>query len=666
MATGGQGHSYPRVKESPENSWPYYMKGDEKFPMTCEMGSFLYTCRKHQTNLTLYQLCKQINSGADVNSNEGGWSPLDVAYYNKNYLILRVLLANCAMVCNIASPLHIAIAGGCFREAERYLSKVHGLDVSKLPSLVGESNYTEGNPYVDLTKGALGDDVEGEEEEFVVDESCLDERLKKDTAVEVQKIVHYKFRYTPEMKAKAGANVELMLYDMKTFDINLKDCNSDTPLHLASIVGNTGLAELLIKCGANIDLCNLKGYPPLLYACSSCNPDVVNLLIKLGAKVEQYYRGDDGILRGPFLHAVVGMGKGSYKGVEKLLEKGINVQTPDQGGCTALHLAARFGDVDCVGILIEHGANVNAVEPVTGRTPLYFACNAHHYDVVRYLVEHGSNMEAKDRLSEPPIIAVLENMDYLKNINPFYLYFASIVYTVPRLTHTLKELINHGCRLVFLFNVDLMLRVYKRTKDIFRYLMSSGSQVRGISVKVHRKIVMEIVNETDSDSIMMLRSCGYDLSNDASIMGGDLICALYEPLPLMSLCRLTIRGLIHTNTVTIEPQSRLKSFFKKLSLKPDIPKAIPLSAFEPLPLPKALKLYLCFQDFIDVAIENDVSYVDCSAIRLHDKVTSLKGDTGKLEKMLLDEAMQELGLESRHMFKSYYEAQKKLLKAMYR
>ena len=50
-----------------------------------------------------------------------------------------------------------------------------------------------------------------------------------------------------------------------------------------------------------------------------------------------------------------------------LLERGIvNVKATDEGGRTALHLAAREGHPDCVEVLITKGADVMATDKVSG------------------------------------------------------------------------------------------------------------------------------------------------------------------------------------------------------------------------------------------------------------------------------------------------------------
>ena len=63
--------------------------------------------------------------------------------------------------------------------------------------------------------------------------------------------------------------------------------------------------------------------------------------------------------------------------------------------CSALILAANNGHLNCLQILISHGADIEA-RSNDGRTSLIWASLWGHLDVVQYLLEHGAQIDATD------------------------------------------------------------------------------------------------------------------------------------------------------------------------------------------------------------------------------------------------------------------------------
>ena len=63
-------------------------------------------------------------------------------------------------------------------------------------------------------------------------------------------------------------------------------------------------------------------------------------------------------------------------------------------GDTALHHAARNGDLEIVRQLVSSGADVNATTD-NNHFPLYCAAGHGHVETTQYLVDEGANLEAK-------------------------------------------------------------------------------------------------------------------------------------------------------------------------------------------------------------------------------------------------------------------------------
>jgi len=66
---------------------------------------------------------------------------------------------------------------------------------------------------------------------------------------------------------------------------------------------------------------------------------------------------------------------GNIKGVRKSLEKGVDVNTRNDYGQTALWWALYKGHLEIAKLLIEKGADVNAIDN-SGKTALMFASEA--------------------------------------------------------------------------------------------------------------------------------------------------------------------------------------------------------------------------------------------------------------------------------------------------
>jgi ankyrin repeat protein len=70
-------------------------------------------------------------------------------------------------------------------------------------------------------------------------------------------------------------------------DIELKTDNSDTPLHVAAIMNQRAVAELLIKKGARLEVRKVNGDSPLDHAVRNGHEEFTRLLVEKGASVDE-------------------------------------------------------------------------------------------------------------------------------------------------------------------------------------------------------------------------------------------------------------------------------------------------------------------------------------------------------------------------------------------
>uniref|UniRef100_A0A8C9TEY4 Ankyrin 2 n=1 Tax=Scleropages formosus TaxID=113540 RepID=A0A8C9TEY4_SCLFO len=93
--------------------------------------------------------------------------------------------------------------------------------------------------------------------------------------------------------------------------------------------------------------------------------------------------------------------------VEELLDRGAAVDSATKKGNTALHIACLAGQQEVTKLLVKRGADVNA-QSQNGFTPLYMAAQENHLDVVRYLLENGGNQSAATEDGFTPLAIALQ------------------------------------------------------------------------------------------------------------------------------------------------------------------------------------------------------------------------------------------------------------------
>jgi hypothetical protein len=82
----------------------------------------------------------------------------------------------------------------------------------------------------------------------------------------------------------------------------------------------------------------------------------------------------------------------------------LEVADLDEGAINdLLHLAARHGRVEIMGLLIEAGADPAAMDK-RGRTPLMSAVQSRVPDAMRYLLENGADVNARDQLEGTALV----------------------------------------------------------------------------------------------------------------------------------------------------------------------------------------------------------------------------------------------------------------------
>ncbi|RLN65794.1 hypothetical protein BBP00_00002631 [Phytophthora kernoviae] len=223
--------------------------------------------------------------------------------------------------------------------------------------------------------------------------------------------------------AAAGYKRIVKLCLRNSFDINLVNKRSQTPLHLllanlpppvasldASDVRNRderiALAEYMIEHGAWHEAPDEEGFTPLLLCASLGQSDAVDMLINHGANTEARTSGG-------YLNAAQLAVEGNYSATLKVLLESGGFDTGETGQTThfLLHACSGRGLVDCVRVLIDHiqqrqgtfGYDAVNVCDAEGNTPLIYAVSNGIVDITECLLAAGAGPDVKDYFGRSPL-----------------------------------------------------------------------------------------------------------------------------------------------------------------------------------------------------------------------------------------------------------------------
>ncbi|MEY4642698.1 MAG: Phosphocholine transferase AnkX [Pseudomonadota bacterium] len=220
-------------------------------------------------------------------------------------------------------------------------------------------------------------------------------------------------------------------------DPNQGNLEGETALMLAARAGHRAAAELLIEHGADV---NAKegwgGQSPLMWAAAQSQPEMMKLLIAAGADVNEHGAArlwDRRIMneprpkdmnKGGFNPILYAARQGCTECVTVLAEAGADLNAADPDRIAALNLALINLHFDTAAALIEAGADVNQWD-LFGRAPLYNAVDLHTlptggrtdipsddrlsgYDVAKMLLERGANPNMQLKVRPPYRNAVFD------------------------------------------------------------------------------------------------------------------------------------------------------------------------------------------------------------------------------------------------------------------
>lgn len=156
----------------------------------------------------------------------------------------------------------------------------------------------------------------------------------------------------------------------------LIDNEGNTLLHEAVYCGMLDKVEELIKLGADVNSCNFRNYTPLM-AAAGRDWNIVQLLLENGAQVD--LQATDGSTA-----LTIACRYGLRESVQAILDNNPNMNILDERHRTPLSYAIRSGNMECVRLLVAHGAELEACEKA--RSALDVAISTNHNNIIDELV----------------------------------------------------------------------------------------------------------------------------------------------------------------------------------------------------------------------------------------------------------------------------------------
>ena len=163
-------------------------------------------------------------------------------------------------------------------------------------------------------------------------------------------------------------------------DVNAKDDEGMTPLHLAAHADHKKIVELLIAKGADVNAKDNMGFTPLMVRSTK---EIGELLIAKGADVNA--KNDSGRT---CLHS------SDKEFAELLIAKGADVNAKDKDDETPLDWCIKRGNKETADLLRKHGGKYGTIHGAVGGGDI---------EVIKVFLAAGADVNVKNDYGETPL-----------------------------------------------------------------------------------------------------------------------------------------------------------------------------------------------------------------------------------------------------------------------
>ena len=171
-------------------------------------------------------------------------------------------------------------------------------------------------------------------------------------------------------------------------------------LIIAIVNKHPKIADYLISVGADVNLEDIDGKSPLMYACMIADLALVQKLLSSGANVRARSK------KGKTTALLLAAGYSNSDIFNKLIASGADINAKDINGFTVLHYAVEGGNIETVKLILNTGYNVNT-KSNEGATALFrvefVSDESLSLEIARMLIEAGADVNVKDNKGNTPL-----------------------------------------------------------------------------------------------------------------------------------------------------------------------------------------------------------------------------------------------------------------------
>ncbi len=195
---------------------------------------------------------------------------------------------------------------------------------------------------------------------------------------------------------QANLDAAMLRHDMRDIEIllraglspNFKTKSGDSFLYQTLAFGNTELAGVLLKHGADANSADADGVTPLMLAVGNESSELVHELLKQSANVNAVDKTGETALFGA-------VRAGNLQIVTDLVNAGVDGNVKDISGKNALFYAVEADQHAMVKVFVEKGFELDGFDD-NRMTPLMHAAKGGYHDIVKTLILAGADHNKRD------------------------------------------------------------------------------------------------------------------------------------------------------------------------------------------------------------------------------------------------------------------------------